>query len=88
MFYIDDEDEDDDDNDDEEDDNNDDDNDDVEYDTDDDDNDEEDDDDADLREEGWHSEPVVDNGECGVGVDRHVEHYEPAEIKCYDTPLP
>ena len=42
---------------------------------------EKDDNDADLGEEGWHSEPVVDNGECGVGVDRHVEHYEPKDIK-------
>ena len=47
---------------------------------DDDDDDGDDDDDYNLREEGGHSEPVVDNGECGVGVDWHVEHYEPAEI--------
>ena len=42
---------------------------------------EEDNDDDDLGEERGHSEPVVDDGECGMGVYRHVEHYEPAQIK-------
>ena len=33
--------------------------------------------DVQLGEEGGHSEPTVDNGKRGIGVDRHIGQYVP-----------